>query len=170
MRPLRLLLVVIFVLSSLEVAGQPTPTNTPIRNKIKKITDAIAKYNSVDGKAVGYAGVRSEQWNRYEKLEQDATDAELITLTDNTNSVVRCYAFQALVNRKSPNALPVLAKHLKDTASVDTCFGCIIGSEKVSDYFLSVVAPSYADLPKDKLTADQKADIQQIMISRKILK
>jgi len=164
MNPIRLFFIAILILSSLRVAGQPTPTNTPIRDEIKKIADAMAEDNILKSEAVGAAGVRTEQWNRYEKLKQDATDAELIALTDNTNPVIRCYAFNALASRKSPNTFPILVKHLKDTADVKTFFGCIISATKVGDYFLDVFNPNPVDLNVDKLTDDRMAEIQRILI------
>jgi len=168
--PIRLFFVIILILTSIKITGQPIPTSTPIRDEIKKITDAMAKYNSVDSRGVGYAGQRTEQYNRYEKLKQDATDAELIALTDNSNPVVRCYAFNALANRKNPNVIPILVRHLKDTAGVNTFFGCIVSTTKVGDYFLNVFNPNPVDMDVDKLADDQMADIQRILIFDKDIK
>jgi dTDP-4-amino-4,6-dideoxygalactose transaminase len=62
---------------------------------IIEITSDIAKTNVLMGGAVGIAGERPKQWDRYDVLRSKGTDKELLALTSDTNAVVRCYAFQA---------------------------------------------------------------------------
>jgi hypothetical protein len=70
---------------------------------------------------------------------------------------VRCYSFDALVARKNPNAFRILLKHLKDTAQVNTLFGCIGGSQPVVDYFLETAR-------RITLSSDQKQIIDSSLI------
>ena len=47
---------------------------TEIRKHILKVAKQIAKYKTVDNKAVGFAGQTSEQYKRFYFLSQQATD------------------------------------------------------------------------------------------------
>jgi hypothetical protein len=105
-----------------------TPTSSAIRPVIQKIANGIAKDNVLKSAGVGYGGVRTDQWERFEKLKKEATDEELKELTENKNPVVRCYSFQAIATRKSIDVFPILLKHLNDTARIETFQGCIVSS------------------------------------------
>jgi hypothetical protein len=73
-------------------------TQQPVLSKkLKTLLHKMAAENVLMGSGVGFAGIRPEQWDRYEKLSRMATDDQLLALTNDTNAVVRCYAFQALV-------------------------------------------------------------------------
>jgi hypothetical protein len=154
-----------------ESYGQTTqPSTTTIRSEIQKIVKGIAKDNVLKGEAVGYAGTRTDQWDRYEKLKKDATNTELLTLTDNHNAVVRCYAFQALATKKEIDVFPVVLKHLSDTSTIETFFGCIVSSQTVGDYFVEVVTPEYIDLDAYKLTARQRTTIDSALLFDKSIR
>ena len=105
------------------------------------IINEIAAYNCLDGSAIGYGGIRSGQYERFEKLATVKNDSILINLTSHKNAVVRCYAFDALVIRKSPHCLPIFLKHLKDTAGVHAQEGCLGRYSKVNIEFLLALRP-----------------------------
>ncbi|MGF2413609.1 MAG: hypothetical protein ACQUYJ_14860 [Ferruginibacter sp.] len=105
------------------------------------IVNKIAEYDYLDGPAIGYGGIRSEQYERFEKLATVKNDSILINLTSHKNAVVRCYAFDALVTRKSLHCLPIFLKHLKDTAGVHTRGGCLGRIGKVNIEFLLALRP-----------------------------
>jgi len=134
----------ILILSQLCVVAQHTGngSSVKIRPEIERLVNGIGKDNIVKSSGVGIAGTRTEQWNRYDSLSQNATTVELIALTDHKNGVVRCYAFQALLKRPDADYYAILLHHLNDTASVETFQGCIGSSSMVGDYFLDVVSPS----------------------------
>src|SRR5688572_7417493 len=113
---------------------------------ISEIVKDIAKTNVLMGSAVGIAAERPRQWDRYEVLRSKATHKELLALTNDTNAVVRCYAFQALAERKINNLFPVILRHLSDTATVHTLYGCLGGSQKVGDFFLETIAQRDSNL------------------------
>jgi hypothetical protein len=119
--------------------------NKSIRPEIKQLVRQIAGYNSLDENAVGIAGVRTEQWERYEKLKKEATLFELKTLVDNKNAVVRCYAFMALTDKTKTNIFPVVIEHLADTATVLHLQGCLGITETVADFFLDVAPLNHAE-------------------------
>src|SRR5689334_6569556 len=91
---------------------------------LKALVVDIAKTNVLMGGAVGIEGRRPEQWDRFDLLRVKATDKELIDLTDDTNAVVRCYAFQALAAKNYVDVYPIVLCHLSDTTTVHTLNGC----------------------------------------------
>lgn len=154
----------ILLLTCCRSFGQsPDTTLSAIRPEIKRLVRQIAKDNVLKGPAVGEAGIRTEQWIRYERLEKAANDAELVSLTNNLNTVVRCYAFQALATRKA-DLFPIVLHHLTDNENVETIFGCLGSSEKVGDYFLDVVTPYYDSSKTFTLSTSQQNVIDSILI------
>ncbi|MEO0473406.1 MAG: hypothetical protein AAF206_27590 [Bacteroidota bacterium] len=69
----------------------------------------------------------------------NATEQELIELTNHPNPITRYYAFWALTERKASKAtlLEIVKTHLNDTVSVKTQIGCIGGETMIGDYMLS---------------------------------
>jgi hypothetical protein len=144
-------------------------TKQPVfSNAIKTLIHDMAAENVVMGSAVGFAGIRPEQWDRYEKLSRLATDEELTALTDDTNVVVRCYAFQAMVERRRIDPFPVLLRHLSDTAYVHTLYGCIGNTQKVGDFYLACMGMSGDGSSIRRLNKKQQAIIDSILIFGKI--
>ncbi len=164
----RLNILLLFITSILfhNAYGQTSMPITKIemRSSIKKLTDGISKDNILKSSSVGYEGVKTDQWKRFAKLKKVATDNELILLTEHSNSVVRCYSFQALATRKNIDVFPILLKHLNDTARVNTFQGCIISMQMTGDYFLDVVTPDYVDLDAYKLKTGQRAIVDSILL------
>jgi len=131
---------------------------------ISEIVTAIAKTNVLMGSAVGIAGERPKQWDRYEALHSKATDKELLALTNDTNSVVRCYAVQALAERKKIDLFPVALRHLSDTALVHTLYGCWGGSQKVGDFFLETITEKSGDDKISRLSEKQRVIIDSLLL------
>lgn len=111
-----------------------------VSQRVRGIVLEMAGTNVVMGASVGFAGTRPEQWDRYEALRAKATDDELVMLTSDSNAVVRCYAFKALTERKTIDPFTVVLRHLSDTETVHTLYGCIGGCQKVGDYFLEMAS------------------------------
>jgi hypothetical protein len=131
---------------------------------INKIIREIKSDNVLKGSAVGIAGQRPMQWDRYVALRTKATDKELLALTNDSNGVVRCYAFQALVERKTVDLFPVVLRHLSDTSTVYTLYGCIGGSQKVGDFFLETIKEPGSLSKSNQLNLNQKAIIDSLLI------
>ena len=131
---------------------------------ISEVVKTMAKTNVLMGSAVGYGLQRPEQWDRYVVLRSKATDKELLALTNDTNSVVRCYALQALVERNTTDIFPILLLHLSDTATVHTLYGCIGDSQKVGDFFLEMVRESGNDGKHYQLNNKQKVTIDSLLL------
>jgi hypothetical protein len=160
----KILTLLIYLLSFFYGHGQA------IRQQITSLTDSISKDNMLKSRGVGYGGVRTKQWENFEKLSTDATTEELALLTDHKNGVVRSYSFQALAGRKGFDFFPILLRHLNDTAEIRTFQGCIISSQLVGDYFLDVVTPGYVDNDLNKLTEEQKKVIDSILLFDKSIR
>lgn len=145
-----------------------------VRPEIQIIVDSIANYNQLNSSGVGDAGIRTPQWVRYEKLSSTASLPELRALTSYENSVVRCYAYDALTARNDTASFSILLNHLRDTAKVATFIGCISSDEMTGDYFLNSVTPydstsgGYKLSPKQKLLIDSTLIFDKhIMLSAK---
>lgn len=109
----------------------PTSVDTLVRQ--------IAAENKVDEQHTGFSGEESAQWRRFEQLAHTATKAELTNLTTHSNGAVRCYAFRALVLRRTPNLFAILRQHLNDTQQVRTQNGCLGYATAVGDYMLETI-------------------------------
>jgi hypothetical protein len=134
------------------------------QDKLSEIVTNIAKCNVVMGSEVGYGGERPEQWDRYEALRSIATEQELLALTNDTNGVVRCYAFQALAARKTTDMFPVVIKHLSDTATIETLSGCLGRHQKAGDFFLELIERSDNDGWFFQLNEKQQDIIDSLLI------
>jgi hypothetical protein len=138
--------------------------------KLKKIVNDIAKGNSVESSHIGEGGSPSKQYAKYEELKKNATETQLIELTENSNSAVRCFAFQALASKKSEKTFSILLKHLKDTTLVKTQSGCIIMTQLVGDYFIDVVTPYYIDKEVYKLNNNERKKLDSILLNDRKIK
>lgn len=142
-----------------EAPGQPA-----LSGEVKRLSDAIAEDNVLKGSAVGIAGERPAQWDRFMQLSKAATGKELVALTSHPNAVVRCYAFDALSKRPDIDPFPILLRHLSDTAPVSTLYGCLGGKEKAGDIFLEVLTTGMEGSPRYKLSQSQKATLDSILL------
>ena len=131
------------------------PLKAGPKPSLKQLVATIAKGNCVESAHIGIGGSPSTQWATYEMLKNMATEQQLVALTDHKNAAVRCYAFQALAAKQSPQTFNVLLRHLHDNAGVDTQSGCVGISISVGDYFAMLVEPGHGN-PRDyKLTNKQ---------------
>lgn len=137
---------------------------TKITSQTKQIVAKIEKENMLMSSAVGAGGSRPKQFDNFTDLQKKATTFELQELTNHPNGVVRCYSFWALTYDTSISLLPIIIKHIPDEENVSTMFGCIVSSEKVGDFFISLVTPQYVDLNSKKLTSSEYAYLDSILI------
>ncbi|GAB2818132.1 hypothetical protein [Ferruginibacter profundus] len=109
------------------------------KENIQNIVIAIADNNRLDGPVVGYGGIRSDQYKRYEMLAKYATDSSLINLTNHKNPVVRVYAFDALIKRNYWALRLVFWEHAKDNEKLQALQGCIGYYTTVSESMTSAL-------------------------------
>ncbi|HTK22094.1 MAG TPA: hypothetical protein VL442_21395 [Mucilaginibacter sp.] len=165
-----LLLISILFISCKPGKKSQKPVQVKIRPSIQVIVDSIAKYNQLNNSGVGFAGVKTVQWSRYEKLNKAASLPELRQLTQHKNSVVRCYSFDALAARKDTAIFNILLDHLHDTAQLSTFIGCIISKTDVGDYFINSVTPYDSSETGYKLSAKQRVFVDSILLFDKRIK
>jgi hypothetical protein len=165
-----LILIFILIISCKPGKKSQKLVQVKIRPSIQVLVDSIEKYNQLTSSGVGYAGVKTVQWERYEKLSKAASLPELRQLTHHKNTVVRCYSFNALAARKDSAIFNILLDHLHDTARVSTFIGCIISKRKVGDYFINSVTPYDSSDTDYKLSAKQKVIVDSILLFDKSIK
>lgn len=91
--------------------------------RLDTLVAAIAAENRVDDRAVGIAGVRTAQYDRYVSLSRWPIP-DLMRLTKHSNLAVRCYAGWALAEKEFPGLDTVLVEFLKEKEPVETFSGC----------------------------------------------
>ena len=161
---MRQFITTIILTISLNCFGQLQFDKMKISRQTLQTVSKIEKVNEVMDKAVGNAGIRPEQYDNFTELQKRATKDELVELTNYPNSVVRCYAIWALYYDSSANLFPIIIRHLNDTTSIKTQFGCIGSREKVGDFFINVVTPQYIDLDLKKLSDSELIALDSILV------
>lgn len=134
-----------------------------VSENVKKIIKEIAKENVLMDSAIGEAGIKPKQYERFEDLQKTATVSELIELTNHNNGVVRCYAFWDLIYKDSVNIFNIVKNHLNDDEIIDIQFGCMISEVKVGDFYLDLVSPPYSNDKSFKLSNSQQIEIMNLL-------
>ncbi len=127
------------------------------------IVKAISKKDRLTAEYIGESLTKSKQFENFEKLKT-ATTEELLILTNHPNGIVRCYSFWALGFRSNIDLFEIVKNHLNDNEEVEYQSGCLISSEKVGDFFISLVTPNYIDLDVKKLNELQRKNLDSILI------
>ena len=112
---LRLIYIIGFVILLLSCKNRDIKRDKIFSLTKDELVEQIAKENIVAGGAVGIAAVEPEQWIRYTALKTNTSEQELIELTDHPNKTVKCYAFNALMEKRSENIFDLLLKNITDT-------------------------------------------------------
>ncbi len=118
----RLSFITLFVIfHSLICSGQSFKKHKPQKSRFipdkfnqKQTINDIISYGIVEGPLVGDAGIKSEQYNRFVTLKFNLLDSQLVLLTKHLNSVVKAYAFWALVQKNYSGIKQLIEKHLND--------------------------------------------------------
>ncbi len=139
--------------------GHVTP-----QSAIDSLVTDIAIENMLNDEGVGIGWSQNDQWERYIKLSEVATEEALVKLTDHENAVVRGYSFQALAKNKSSQVFPILINHLADTATVTSFSGCFKTDQMLGDYLIDVVTIDKNDTTTYKLDNREQAIIDSILL------
>jgi hypothetical protein len=110
----------------------------------------MAAHNRYESSFVGFAALKSKQYERYEQLMTLANREQLLDLAEHhNNGVVRLYAYQALHQKKMaiPEALASLFR--KDNTKVNIMMGCVIDSKPISTLAPHQIKSNNLKLPKE---------------------
>ena len=160
-------LLFILLLSSLLSFSQDQYSDSQTSKPVLELVKQIAEENVLMDSAVGGAGMRPKQYDRFEKLKNKATLKELRALTNHPNGVVRCYALQGLILNKenSDTIFSIIKKHLNDDEIIETFSGCIMEDQLVSDVFLGYTRyPLTYVNEKPILSEKQTKDLDSLII------
>jgi len=124
----------------------------------------MANHKRFEYKFVGARAHSSLQWARYETLVAKSSESELIHLCDNESPVVRSYAFQGLIEKKSSKILELLINHIHDTGEFERIMGCLADPCYVSDFYLEQVGYFPDDSSSYKITPLQREILDSLML------
>lgn len=139
-------------------------TNISSQSVIDSLINGIAMDNILNDEGIGIGWKENDQWKRYIRLSEIATEEELVELTDHENAVVRGYSFQALAKNKSSQVFPILINHLTDTAMVTSFSGCFKTDQMLGDYLIDVVTIDKNDTTDYKLDDREQAIVDIILL------
>jgi len=161
---MRLLLILCIVLlcSGCKSERKTEPIKVGYKNKnLDGIVAQIAEENVI-GDNIGIAG-SPYRFELYQNLNKNATNKELVFLTDNRVPSVRYYAFRALSNRRNPIVFDLLVKHINDTSRLTCFYGCSGMEETIVHNFLNVVKSKYIEPTGYRLTSSQEKVIDSLL-------
>lgn len=121
----------------------------------KKIVRMLARADGVESQHIGEGGEKSEVYVHFEQLLKVATIDELKSLLKHESTIVNVYAYWALAKRKVPEMKALMEGQLQNNKEVNFQDGCIIGTYRVNELYLSLLTPGYIDLECSKLTKEE---------------
>jgi hypothetical protein len=118
------------------INGSEKSKNYSSQKNFSKIITQISQHGKVEGKTVGYGGRTSEQYLRFSRLMVNASDSELVLLTNHYSPVVKAYAFWALSIKGYSEIKSIVEKHLHDRQRFQFQSGCIVENKMINEWFL----------------------------------
>ena len=125
-----------------------------VRQEILDTVIEIANENIILDVAVGPAGIKPGQYERFEFLYTTATEGELIELMDYPNGVVKGYTFWALAKIRSDSLESIIESHITDNDTLLFQTGCRMFSYPVIEFMIEVVTPGRVENNCQKLSKD----------------
>ena len=124
---IRVVILFIFLL----VAQNGHSQNKPTVDSIEVVKNLIRKTKSIESLYVGSTVQTSKQCLRFLFLLKRLNLEELITMSNDSSSCLRIYAYASLLYRKYKNAGEIRLSQEKDTTHLFYIRGCIGGTLKV---------------------------------------
>lgn len=138
--------------------------STRVRKTILKLARKISRSKTVDTGPVGFAAEHTKQFDRYIYLINNATENELVVLTDHKDPKVRAYSFEILVAKGYKNIQQLLQQHIGDTATIVIRDGCMRSTEHLNLYWLRLATPRNNEhTPAFKLTDTEVSELKEKM-------
>lgn len=141
-----------------------------IQKEIRLVAKKMGEKNVIHDEAIGFAGEKTSQYHRFEKLVKKATIDELVELMKHPKPAVRGYVFWALAKRQYEDLEAIFIKHANDDESVFLMQGCTGGDMPVIEFMRWVVTPKMIDLEckkLDKIAIKKMTDKQHIFDEEK---
>ena len=149
---MKLILTICLLLINQSILGQ----KKEIDKKVERIVEEIAEARLYVSKEKAWVGGITEQWARFEKLKNRASDDELIILTNHESAVVKCYSFMALVERKHELTFQILIAHILDQQKIHRSIGCVFDEMTIGQFYLNTATPNVRELSGYELNENQK--------------
>lgn len=160
-----ILLIILATVSSCKFDSAETGNKFKNTSKAALI-DSLLKFNAYEGRYEGLTDDTTEQWHYFVEFASRYSEKELTALCSHQNPLIRCFAFQALADNCSPNVYSILIEHLSDTTEFERFYGCIGGTDRVTDNFLNAVGYDKKTPTKFNLTNGQINYIDSILLFR----
>ncbi len=156
-----------FLLLPWLITAQETSSGTAFSGpgpvfSVELLADSLAVTNQIHGPYVGFSGERTDQYHRFEQLCERADCAELLTLSNHENAVVRGYAFWGLARKQYPKLDSLLLAHAQDESLVTEIQGGIMNRIPVIDFMLWVVNPDMMDDQSLKMDAETFRQVTEL--------
>ena len=104
-----------------------------LRPPLAMVLLEMAAHDRFESSTVGFAALKSKQYQRFEQLTAIATQEQLLDLAANhTNGVVRLYAFQALQQQKASIPESLLTQFKNDATKIKVFIGCVMDSKPIN--------------------------------------
>lgn len=132
----------------------PVVSSLATLSRLQYITSKFADEGAIRFRGYGSAVVSDV----YHALEIQATNEDLVILTNFPEPAVRCYAFMALVERGDTSAFHILMNHIDDSDNIEVS-GCTIEEMSCAAFFLKNIFSA-----KNLLNTDQIAQLDSILI------
>lgn len=102
---------------------------------VDEIVKRFISTNEVQYEYIGFGSTKSKLYKDYLTLAINATNNELVKLTNHNNAVVRCYAGWALIDRKYSRLDSIYLSFLNNDAEVITYSIDLKGNDNISTVF-----------------------------------
>lgn len=157
-----ILILILLILCSCSKKEKETEFSEPYKlsRKTKDIINNLIEYGEITGKAIGYSGKTSKQWSNFIDLKENTNNQDLRMLTLHSNSVVKCYAYDILIENNDKNKFSILKTNLKDSNFVTTQYGCSENKIRVNDYLIE----SFLKGNKKNTTKSDKKILDSLII------
>lgn len=104
-----------------------------ISKPVLNILRLMAESNTFHNSAIGIAGIKSDQYKRFERLLKIASTTELEMLIHHDSPAVKAYSFWALAKQYHKDLGKYYDMLKNDSGELMTMNGCIAGNALVSD-------------------------------------
>ena len=94
---------------------------------INKLVEEIAKEEMMESEHIGFAGTKSEQFQKIQILKSKASDEEIRNLTTHDNPILKTSAYQALIERSLIKPSEAFEDALQNNQSFTIMSGCNMG-------------------------------------------